>query len=169
MSDGAVARLHVVLVEPEIPQNTGNVARTCAAVGAVLHLVHPLGFDVSERAVKRAGLDYWHLLELHEHDSTDAFLSEHQNDELFFFSTRGEKPHSSVQYGGHGPMRHDCYLLFGRETQGLPEELLDEHRDRVLRIPIRHETRSLNLSNAVAVAVYEVLRQWGYPQLRVGK
>ncbi len=197
-SGKAARRLHVVLVEPEIPQNTGNVARTCAAVGAALHLVHPLGFDISDRTVKRAGLDYWHLLVLHEYASLDAFLIEHETDELYFFSTRGGRPHTAVSYGSgdpgavasaagdvrpaiaraparvesrssEEPNPADCYLVFGKETKGLPDRLIAAHPDRVLRIPIREQARSLNLSNAVAVAVYEVLRQWEYDGLTTSR
>lgn len=159
-------RLHVVLVEPEIPQNTGNVARTCAAVGAALHLVHPLGFDISNAAVKRAGLDYWHLLDLHEHRSLSEFLAVVGESPVYFFSTRGGRTHTDVIY------EPGAFLVFGRETQGLPRDLLARQEatrpGHVVRIPIRSEARSLNLSNAVAIGVYEALRQQGYEGLAAG-
>lgn len=148
-------RLHVVLVEPEIPQNTGNIARTCAAVGADLHLVHPLGFQVDDAAVRRAGLDYWDMLTVHEYDSLASFLASHTHSKLFLFTTRGSTAHTAVSY------EEESYLVFGKETQGLPERLIRSGIGEVVRIPIRAEARCLNLSNAVAVGVFEVLRQWG--------
>ena len=153
-------RLHVVLVEPEIPQNTGNVARTCAAIGADLHLVHPLGFSVDDAAVRRAGLDYWDLLTIYEYDSLGSFLSGHTHDHLYLFSTRGSVAHTEITYAA------ESYLVFGKETEGLPEKLIRGKIGEVLRIPIREDARCLNLSNAVAVGVFEVLRQWGYPGAR---
>lgn len=151
--------LHVVLVQPEIPQNTGNVARTCAAVGADLHLVHPLGFDVDDKSVRRAGLDYWHLLKVHHYQSLDEFLAMNRDDRLVLFSAHGRTAHTAVKY-------HDgCYLVFGRETRGLPDSLLESDSGPVVRIPVRGESRCLNLSNAVAVGVYEALRQQHYPGL----
>ncbi|MBU8912908.1 MAG: tRNA (cytidine(34)-2'-O)-methyltransferase [Spirochaetales bacterium] len=150
-------RLHVVLVEPEIPQNTGNVARTCAAVGADLHLVHPLGFRVDDAAVRRAGLDYWNLLTIHEYDSLTSFLGRHADSHLYLFSARGSVAHTAITYAA------ESYLIFGKETEGLPEELIRGGTGEVVRIPIREDARCLNLSNAVAVGVFEVLRQWGYP------
>ena len=149
-------RLHVVLVEPEIPQNTGNIARTCAAVGASLHLVHPLGFSVDDSSVRRAGLDYWDLLTVFEYDSIAAFLSTHQTN-LFLFSVKGSTAHSAVTYPA------DSYLVFGKETRGLPDDILHGGVGQLVRIPIRDQARCLNLSNAVAVGVFEVLRQWDYP------
>ena len=151
-------QLHVVLVEPEIPQNTGNIARTCAAVGASLHLVHPLGFRVDDKAVRRAGLDYWDLLTLHEYDSFQSFLARH-SENLFLFSVRGSTPHTAVAYP------HDSYLVFGKETEGLSKEVINGGIGEVVRIPIRANARCLNLSNAVAVGVFEALRQWQYPGL----
>ncbi len=150
-------RLHVVLVEPEIPQNTGNVARTCAVVGAELHLVHPLGFCVDDASVRRAGLDYWHLLTVHEYDSLASFLAGHSRCHLYLFSTRGSTAHTAVAYPA------ESYLVFGKETEGLPEELIRAEIGEVVRIPIREQARCLNLSNAVAVGVFEALRQWDYP------
>ena len=159
-----MAKLNLVLVEPEIPQNTGNIARTCAATGATLHLVKPMGFTVDDKKLKRAGLDYWHLLDITYYDSIDDFFEETKGGNYFFFSTKGTHRHSDVEYPDN------CYLLFGKETKGLPEELLLQHPDSTLRIPMIDEARSLNLSNSVAIAAYEVLRQWDYPDLgREGK
>lgn len=154
-----MARLNLVLVEPEIPQNTGNVARTCAATGAALHLVKPLGFKIDDRKLKRAGLDYWHFLEITYYEDIDDFFEKTKGGKYFFFSTKGTHRHSDVEYPD------DCYLLFGKETKGLPEELLMKYPESTLRIPMIDEARSLNLSNSVAVAAYEVLRQWDYPEL----
>lgn len=157
--------LNIVLVEPEIPQNTGNVARTCAATGARLHLVGPMGFTIDDRKLKRAGLDYWHLLDITYYESLTDFFSRTTGN-FFFFSTKAQKTHSDVCYP------ENCYLFFGKETAGLPERLLFEHPESCVRIPMRDhpDARSLNLSNSVAVGVYEVLRQWGYPTfLRSGE
>lgn len=154
-----MAKLNLVLVEPEIPQNTGNIARTCAATGATLHLVKPMGFTVDDKKLKRAGLDYWHLLDITYYDSIDDFFEKTKGGNYFFFSTKCTHRHSDVEYPDN------CYLLFGKETKGLPEELLLQHPDSTLRIPMIDEARSLNLSNSVAIAAYEVLRQWDYPEL----
>lgn len=152
---------HIVLVEPEIPQNTGNIVRTCAATGSVLHLVRPLGFEVSDKYLKRAGLDYWHLTEIHYHDSFDEVLAEYGGAHRFwFFSTKAKNVHSEVSY------QEGDFLVFGKETKGLPEALLKAHYDRCVRIPMIDESRSLNLSNSVCVAVYEALRQQGYVHLK---
>lgn len=156
--------MHIVLVEPEIPQNTGNVARTCAALGADLHLVHPLGFSVDERAVRRAGLDYWHLLEVHQHDSLTAFLRSVAIDaQVVLFTSHASVSYTSVDY------RPDTFLVFGRETTGLPEELVRSHPGPVVRIPTVGEARCLNLSNAVAVAAYEVARQHDFAGLELAR
>ncbi len=154
-----MSELNVVLVEPEIPQNTGNIARTCAATGARLHLVRPLGFSISEKAVKRAGLDYWDLLDITVYDSTDDFFEKTKGGKYYFFSTKAKHVHSDISYPD------GAYLLFGRETAGLPEKLLHDNPDTTVRIPMISEARSLNLSNSAAIAVYEVLRQWNYPSL----
>ncbi len=154
-----LARLNLVLVEPEIPQNTGNIARTCAATGAALHLVEPLGFKIDDRKLKRAGLDYWNLLEIHYYKNLDDFFEKTKGGHYFFFSTKGTHRHSDVDFPDN------CYLLFGKETRGLPEHLLMQHPNETLRIPMIDEARSLNLSNSVAIAAYEVLRQWDYPEL----
>ena len=152
-------KLNIVMVEPEIAGNTGNVARTCAATGARLHLIRPFGFEIDDKKLKRAGLDYWNLLDITYYDSLDDFF-EKNNGEYFFFTTKALQTHSDVSYPDN------AYLFFGKETKGLPEELLLENRDRCVRIPMISDARSLNLSNAVAIATYEVLRQWNYPELQ---
>lgn len=154
--------LNIVLVEPEIPQNTGNISRTCAATGARLHLIEPLGFKIDDRQLKRAGLDYWRLLDITTYPSLDDFFAKN-NGPFFYFSTKASHIHSDVQYPD------GAYLLFGKETAGLPEDLLRAHPERCVRLPMIDDdrARSLNLSNSVAVGAYEVLRQWGYPNMRV--
>lgn len=154
-----MAILNLVLVEPEIPQNTGNIARTCAATGAKLHLVKPLGFKIDDRKLKRAGLDYWHFLDITYYENLDDFFEKTKGGTYYFFSTKGTHRHSDVEYPDNS------YLLFGKETKGLPEELLMKYPENTLRIPMIDEARSLNLSNSVAIAAYEVLRQWNYPEL----
>lgn len=154
-----MAILNLVLVEPEIPQNTGNIARTCAATGAKLHLVKPLGFKIDDRKLKRAGLDYWHFLDITYYEGLDDFFEKTKGGTYYFFSTKGTHRHSDVEYPDNS------YLLFGKETKGLPEELLMKYPENTLRIPMIDEARSLNLSNSVAIAAYEVLRQWDYPEL----
>ena len=151
--------LNIVMVEPEIPQNTGNVARTCACTGARLHLVGPMGFVPDDRKLKRAGLDYWRLLDITYYDSYEDFVLRNSG-EFFYFSTKAPRKHTDVVYSDN------CYLLFGKETAGLPESLLRENLDRCVRIPMISDARSLNLSNSVAIGVYEVLRQWNYPKLQ---
>lgn len=153
-----MAELNVVLVEPEIPQNTGNIARTCAATGAKLHLVRPLGFSISDKAVKRAGLDYWNLLDITVYDNINDFFNK-TNGPYYYFSTKAKHIHSDIKYPD------GAYLVFGRETAGLPEKLLHNNPETTVRIPMINDARSLNLSNSVAVAVYETLRQWNYPEL----
>ncbi|MDO5401245.1 MAG: tRNA (cytidine(34)-2'-O)-methyltransferase [Eubacteriales bacterium] len=152
--------LNIVLVEPEIPQNCGNIARTCAATGCALHLIRPLGFDISEKAVRRAGLDYWNLVQVCDYESLEDFFSKNQVSELWCLSTKAPRSYCEAKY-------HDgCYLFFGKETRGLPEEFLAEHYDQTVRIPMRAQARSLNLSNAVAVTVFEALRQLSFPGLQ---
>ncbi len=151
--------VNIVLVEPEIPMNTGNIARTCAATRSRLHLVRPLGFDISDRAVKRAGLDYWHMVDITVYDSISDFLALHENDNLWLATTKAPRPYTDVLYGS------DCWLLFGKETAGLPASLRDRYRERCVRIPMREDSRSLNLANSVAVICYEALRQQGFPGL----
>ncbi len=154
-----MSTLNVVLVEPEIPQNMGNIARTCAATGARLHIIRPMGFTIDDKKLKRAGLDYWYLLDITYYDNLDDFFSEN-NGQFAFFTTKGRKTHSDVEY------KDNCYLFFGKETKGLPEELLLCHPDECVRLPMIGEARSLNLANTVCVGVYEVLRQWNYPELQ---
>ena len=150
-------KVNVVMVEPEIPQNTGNIARTCAALGAKLHLVHPFGFNISEKAVKRAGLDYWDKVEIEEHESFEKFLEKYKPEEndMFFVTTKGKHVYSEPEY----KKMDEVYLLFGKETKGLPEDILKKYIDKTIRIPMRPTLRSLNLSNSVAIVVYDVYRQ----------
>lgn len=147
---------HVLLVEPEIPQNTGNIARTCAATGCELHLVKPLGFELSDKYMKRAGLDYWDLVTVRVHENLNEVFSLYPEARYFFFTTKAEHTYSDVTY------RDGDFLVFGKETKGLDEELLVAHRESCVRIPMLEGTRSLNLSNSAAVAVYEALRQTGF-------
>ena len=154
-----MALLNIVLVEPEIPQNCGNIARTCAATGARLHLIRPLGFDISEKAVRRAGLDYWHLVEVFDYENLDDFFARNDVREMWCLSTKAPRCYTEAQY-------HDgCYLFFGKETKGLPEDFLNAHYDDCVRIPMDPGARSLNLSNAVAITAYEALRQTNFPNL----
>ena len=152
--------LNIVLVEPEIPQNCGNIARTCAATGSVLHLVKPLGFDISEKAVKRAGLDYWHLVDVKVYENLADFFTKNDVKQMWCLSTKAPRCYTEAAF------EDGCYLLFGKETKGLPEDFLNEHYDACVRIPMRAEARSLNLSNAVAITVFEVLRQLEFPNLQ---
>ncbi len=155
-----MAKLNIVLVEPEIPQNTGNIARTCAATGASLHLIGPMGFKIDDKKLKRAGLDYWNLLDIFYYKSLEDFFNKNKNCKCYFFSTKAKLTHCDVNY-------HDnCYLFFGKETKGLPEKLLFDNPKTTVRIPMMDEARSLNLSNSVAVGVFEVLRQWKFPVLK---
>ena len=151
--------INIVLVEPEIPMNTGNIARTCAATGSRLHLVRPLGFDISDKAVKRAGLDYWSLLDLHVYDSLDDFFRQHPEPDLWLTTTKAPRSYQEARFTA------DSWLFFGKETAGLPLALRERYRDRCVRLPMVSEARSLNLSNTVAVCVYEALRQNGFPGL----
>ncbi len=155
--------LNIVLVEPEIPQNTGNIARTCAAIGAKLHLVKPLGFEISDKYLKRAGLDYWDKLEIEEHESLSDFLNKYipENNNMFFVTTKGKHCYSDVNYS----KLDNIFLLFGKETKGLPEDLLKKYINNAIRIPMRKTLRSLNLSNSVAIIAYEVLRQTSFKGL----
>ena len=152
--------LNIVLVEPEIPQNCGNIARTCAATGSVLHLVKPLGFDISEKAVKRAGLDYWHLVDVRVYENLADFFAKNDVQQMWCLSTKAPRCYTEAQF------QDGCYLLFGKETKGLPEDFLNEHYDECVRIPMRAEARSLNLSNAVAITVFEALRQLEFSNLQ---
>ena len=152
-------KLNIVMVEPEIPQNTGNVARTCAITGAKLHLVHPLGFQINDKTLKRAGLDYWDKLDIEEHDSLQKFLKKYKPEEhnMFFATTKAKHCYSDVNYSKFKD--EEIFVLFGKETKGLPEPLLQKYIDKTIRIPMRPVLRSLNLSNSVCVIAYEILRQ----------
>ena len=156
--------LNIVLVEPEIPQNCGNIARTCAATGCRLHLIRPLGFDISEKAVRRAGLDYWHMVDVRVYDDLTDFFSKNRVEQMWCLSTTAPRCYTQAHF------QDECYLLFGKETKGLPEDFLEAHREACVRIPMRSDARSLNLSNAVAITAFEALRQLDFPQLlEVGK
>ena len=152
--------INIALIEPEIPQNTGNIARTCAAVGASLHLVKPMGFTVDDKKLKRAGLDYWHELDITYYENLDEFLEKNKCENMFFFSTKAPRAYTEVTY----PKR--IFLVFGKETKGLPEDLLKKNPNTCVRIPMRDKLRSLNLSNSAAIAVYEALRQRQFENLR---
>lgn len=152
--------IHLVLVEPEIPANTGNVARTCAVTGAQLHLIRPLGFSIDDKQLKRAGLDYWHLLNVQIHDSLDDFFRAHPDGPYYYLSTKAKNTYTDVEYP------ENVYFLFGKETKGLPEEIIRKNPDTAIRIPMRAEARSLNLSNSVAIVAYEALRQRGFTGLQ---
>lgn len=154
-----IKNLNIVMVEPQIPQNTGNISRTCAVTGARLHLVRPFGFEITDKHLKRAGLDYWNELDITYYDGLADFFAKNPDGKFFYFTTKGRHIHSDMTYPDN------CYLVFGREDAGLPEELLHDNPDSCLRIPMRPKLRSLNLSNSVAIAAYEVLRQWDYPEL----
>ena len=159
-------KLNVVLVEPEIPQNTGNIARTCAAIGAKLHLVKPLGFSISEKQVKRAGLDYWDKLEIEKHDSLEKFLEKYKPEKhnMFMATTKAEHCYTDIDYSKFKD--EEIFVLFGKETKGLPEDLLQKYIDKTIRIPMRPVLRSLNLSNSVCVIAYEILRQINFEGLQ---
>ena len=148
--------INIVLYCPEIPQNTGNISRTCAVTGARLHIIKTIGFEISDRTLKRAGLDYWNELDVTYYENYDDFLRQNENATLYFFSSHAKKAFSDVTYPD------DVYLVFGRESVGLPKELVEANMERALRIPMRKTLRCLNLSNSVAIAVYEVLRQQTY-------
>ena len=152
--------LNIVLVEPEIPQNCGNIARTCAATGCVLHLIRPLGFDISEKAVRRAGLDYWSQVTVRDYENLEDFFSKNNVEQMWCLSTKAPRCYTEAKFSDN------CYLFFGKETKGLPEAFLEEHYDSCVRIPMLPDTRSLNLSNAVAITVYEALRQLSFPGLQ---
>lgn len=152
-------KINIVLHEPEIPQNTGNIARTCAATGAALHIIRPTGFDIDNKKLKRAGLDYWNELEIYYYDNLTHFFKVHPDADFFCFSTKSPKAYHEIIYPP------EPYLIFGKETKGLPENFLTENFDRCVRLPMRKSLRSLNLSNAVAISVYEVLRQNNFAEL----
>ena len=156
---GVMCMLNIVLVEPEIPQNCGNIARTCAATGCRLHLIRPLGFDISEKAVRRAGLDYWHMVEVRDYENLEDFFAKNQVEEMWCLSTKAPRSYAQAEYP------RDVFLVFGRESRGLPENLLERVYDRCIRIPMIEGARSLNLSNSVAIVTYEALRQHGFEHL----
>ena len=153
--------IHIVLIEPEIPPNTGNIARTCAATGCTLHLVRPLGFSLDEKSLRRAGLDYWPYVKIEVHDSLGSFLEQYADQRMWLATTKGNRLFTEVEY------RDEDMLLFGRETAGLPRDLIDANRDRTIRIPMSRDTRlrSFNLSNSASIVAFEALRQLGFPGL----
>lgn len=153
--------LHICLIEPEIPQNTGNIARTCAVTGATLHLVKPFGFEITSTRLKRAGLDYWDKLDIRYYENLEEFLSVNRENKLFFFSQKGVNCYTDIVYPD------ECYFVFGKESMGLPEELLNCHLDHTVRIPMRDGLRSLNLGNSVAISAYEFLRQDNFEGLKL--
>ncbi|WP_026583264.1 tRNA (uridine(34)/cytosine(34)/5-carboxymethylaminomethyluridine(34)-2'-O)-methyltransferase TrmL [Bacillus sp. J33] len=155
--------LHVVLYQPEIPANTGNIARTCAATDTTLHLIRPLGFSTDDKMLKRAGLDYWQYVNIVYHDSLDDFFKSSEGGEYFYLTKYGTKPHSTFDYSN---VEKDYYFIFGRETTGLPKDVIESNKDRALRIPMNDNVRSLNLSNTAAILVYEALRQQDYLYLK---
>ena len=158
-------KLNIVMVEPEIPQNTGNIARTCAITGAKLHLVHHLGFQIDDKYLKRSGLDYWDKLDIEEHDSLDEFLEKYKPEEhnMFFATTKGKIKYTDIDYSG----MDEVFVLYGKETKGLPEWLLEKYLDeKTIRIPMLPTLRSLNLSNSVAIITYEILRQQNFKDLQ---
>ncbi len=155
-----MSELNIVLVEPEIPQNTGNIARTCAATGARLHIVKPMGFTPTDKHLKRAGLDYWYLLDITYYENLADFFEKNQGGTFYYFSTKAPQKYTDIKYPDK------CYIVFGKETAGLPEKLLFENPDTTVRIPMISDARSLNLSNSVAIAAYEILRQWDFPELQ---
>ena len=151
--------LNLVLVEPEIHMNTGNIARTCAATRSRLHLIKPLGFDISDKAVKRAGLDSWHMVDLHVYENLDDFFQRTGAQDIWLATAKASRPYTEVRF------QPDCYLLFGKESTGLPQALREQYAQRCIRIPIREGARCLNLSNSAAILAFEALRQWGFPGL----
>ena len=155
-----MAKINIVLHEPEIPQNTGNIARTCAATGAALHLIRPLGFAIDDRKLKRAGLDYWHQLDITYYDGLADFYQKNPGADVYYFSTKAPNLYTEIEYP------NPVYIMFGKETKGLPEELLHNNPNRCVRLPMREGLRSLNLSNSVAIAVYEILRQGNFADLK---
>ena len=151
--------MNIVLLEPEIPANTGNIGRTCTATGTRLHLIEPLGFSLSEKALKRAGMDYWKDLDVTTYIDYQDFLDKNPGAKIYMATTKAEKVYTEVSY------EPDCYIMFGKESAGIPEEILVQNRENCVRIPMISDARSLNLSNSVAIGVYEVLRQWDFPKL----
>lgn len=155
--------VHVVLYQPEMPANTGNIARTCAATDTTLHLIRPLGFSTDDKILKRAGLDYWEFVQMVYYDSIEEFFEKNKGGEFYYLTKYGTKPHSSLDYS---EIEKDYYFIFGRETTGLPNDIIENNRDRALRIPMTENVPSLNLSNTAAILIYEVLRQQHYIYLK---
>ena len=151
--------VNIVLHEPEIPMNTGNIARTCAATRSRLHLIKPLGFDISDKAVKRAGLDYWHMVEIFVYENLDDFLDKNGDSNIWLATTKAPRSYCEAEF------TDDCYIILGKETAGLPKEFREKYRDRCIRIPMREDARSLNLANSAAILCYEALKQQGFPGL----
>lgn len=151
--------LNIVLLEPEIPQNTGNIARTCACTGADLHLIKPLGFSLDEKYLKRAGLDYWNMLNVHVHENFEDFRSKYPDKKIYMATTKSRKTHADVEY------EKDSFIMFGKESAGIPEDILIDYKETSVRIPMSNAARSLNLSNSVAVILYEALRQHDFDGL----
>ena len=156
-----MAKLNIVLFEPEIPANTGNIGRTCVATGTKLHLIEPLGFSLSEKAIKRAGMDYWSELEVERYVNYEDFLQKNPNAKIYMATTKGKHVYTEVSF------EPDCYIMFGKESAGIPEEILVEHPEECIRIPMIGETRSLNLSNSVAIVLYEALRQNQFDHMKL--
>lgn len=156
-----MAKLNIVLLEPEIPANTGNIGRTCAATDTRLHLIEPLGFSLSEKALKRAGMDYWGQLDVTTYVNYEDFLQKNPKAKIYYATTKGRHVYSDVQY------EEDCYIMFGKESAGIPEEILKDHPNECVRIPMIGETRSLNLSNSVAIVLYEALRQHDFSHMKL--
>ena len=157
--------MHIVLHEPEIPENTGNIGRTCVATGSVLHLIEPLGFHLTQKNIRRAGMDYWERLEVHRYSSYEDFLEQNPDANIWYATTKAQHVYSDVTY--EVSQGQDCYIMFGKESAGIPEEILMQHPDRCVRIPMVGEERSLNLSNSVAIMLYEALRQSGFDHMNV--
>lgn len=155
--------VHVVLYQPEIPSNTGNIARTCAATNTTLHLIRPLGFSTDDKMLKRAGLDYWEFVNIVYYDSLDDFFEKNEGGKFFYLTKFGEKPHTTFDYSDPD---QNYFFMFGRETTGLPKDLIENNKDQCLRIPMTENVRSLNLSNTAAILIYEALRQQDYPNLK---
>jgi len=152
--------MNIVLVEPEIPQNTGNISRTCAITGSTLHLVRPLGFSIDDKRLKRAGLDYWHLLDIYYYDSFKELLDKYPDGSFYYATTKAGNNYTEMCYGV------DDFLVFGKETKGLPKELIDKNASRCVRVPMANDARSMNLANSVAVILFEALRQNGFPNMK---
>ena len=155
-------KLNIVLYSPEIPQNTGNISRTCSVTGTALHIIKPMGFEISDKTLKRAGLDYWSTLEVYYYENYAEFEEKHRGAKIYYFTAHADKKHTDPEYDG------EVYLMFGKETAGLPKELIAANPDTSVRIPMLENRRCLNLSNAAAIAVYEVLRQWNFEGMLTG-